>query len=58
MDTSDKHFLADHRMKDMNFTKKQMDFIWADWPNWDEHLDWLLIANKQEILDWIPTEFK
>ena len=52
MDEEDK---ARTRISEMEFTSEQEEFIWADWPNWDEHIDWLLIANKQEIEEWIAA---
>ena len=29
------------------------DVIFYDWPNWEEHLEWVLHAPVPEILDWI-----
>lgn len=55
MDTSDKHYLAEMRIREMGFTQTQLDYIWADWPNWDEHLSWLLTATKEDILEWIEA---
>lgn len=46
---------AYYRMKDLDFSANEMDFIFADWPNWDEHLDWLMTATREEIQDWIEA---
>lgn len=35
--------------------KAHEDFIFADWPNWDEHCQWVHVAPKQEILDWVEA---
>ena len=29
--------------------------IFTDWPNWDEHLEWVVSAPTEEILDWAET---
>lgn len=50
-----KYDKAHRRMEDMEFNDKQMDFIFEDWPNMDEHLDWLMTATKEEIEDWIDS---
>lgn len=26
-----------------------------DWPNMDEHLEWVCSADRQEIIDWAET---
>ena len=46
---------AKSRMDDMNFTNEQMDFIFADWPEGNEHYKWLLSTTKEEIEDWIEA---
>lgn len=28
------------------------DFILADWPEGDEHLDWVIESDESDILDW------
>lgn len=43
------------RIGRMTFSQSDLDFIWADWPNWDEHISWLLTARKSEIIDWIEA---
>jgi len=40
------------RINSMGFDEKEKDFIFCDWPNWDEHLDWLLTASRAEIVSW------
>lgn len=43
---------ARDRVIDMRFTPEQIEFIFADWPNWDEHIAWLMTANRDEIRSW------
>jgi len=47
--------LARARIDEMNFTDKELEFIFADWPFWDEHMNWLLLATREEIADWIVS---
>jgi hypothetical protein len=42
-----------NRVEGMKFTQREINFILADWPEGDEHLDWLLDASWKEIKDWI-----
>lgn len=44
---------ARDRIDEMGFSPEQLEFIWADWSNWDEHIAWLLNASREEIVDWI-----
>jgi len=44
---------ARERINEMRFTDEQVDFIFSDWPNWDEHMAWLLTATRDEIISWI-----
>jgi hypothetical protein len=44
---------ARKRIDEMGFTPEQLDFIWADWPNWNDHIAWLTTADKKEIESWI-----
>lgn len=46
---------AKDRIEKMGFTQAEQDFIFSDWPNWDEHLTWLLVATRKEIKDWIKA---
>lgn len=56
MDESQKLYeAAKARMIEMEFTDEQMDFIFADWSEGDEHYRWLLTANREEIVDWIDA---
>jgi hypothetical protein len=44
-----------NRMNELEFTEQQQEFIFADWPEWGEHLAWLLTATKKGIEDWIEA---
>lgn len=46
---------AHERMSELGFTAEQQEFIFADWPEGDEHLSWLLTASREEIADWIEA---
>jgi len=48
---------AQNRMSEMNFSNSEMDFIFADWDNMDEHIEWLLTASRSEIADWITHDY-
>lgn len=52
MNTTSKHDQARARMSELEFTDEQMDFIFADWTEDEEHYDWLLTASKDEITSW------
>ena len=43
---------AQERMEELGFNEMEFDFIFSDWPNWGEHLDWLLTASREEIVSW------
>ena len=45
--------LARERMIEMQFSGEEMEFIFSDWPEGDEHYQWLLTANREEISEWI-----
>ena len=48
-----KFFQALERVWELGFTDaEQLNFIFADWPDNEEHLDWLLTASRDEIEDW------
>lgn len=51
----EKQKLAKTRMDQFGFTETQKSFIFADWSNWEEHLDWLLTASKKQIVSWVDT---
>ncbi|CAK0770284.1 hypothetical protein CCP3SC15_400021 [Gammaproteobacteria bacterium] len=44
---------ANDRMGDFQFSGDDWDFIFYDWPNYEEHLRWLLTATREEICKWI-----
>ena len=46
---------ARERISEMNFTADQEEFIWSDWPNWGEHIAWLLVATRDQITSWIEA---
>lgn len=46
---------ARKRMRELELTDEQYEFCFEDWANWHEHLEWLLSATKQEIIDWIDS---
>ena len=29
--------------------------IFYDWPNWDEHMEWLCCAPRSEIVEWVAV---
>ena len=43
------------RIDEMGFTPEQESFIWNDWPNWNEHIEWLRTASRDEIASWIKA---
>jgi hypothetical protein len=55
MTDGEKEQAARERIGEMNFSDGQLDFIWSDWPNWNEHVEWLLTASKKEIVDWFEA---
>lgn len=46
---------AETRVNEMEFSDSQKDFIWSDWPNMTEHIDWLLTASREGIVAWIDA---
>ena len=40
------------RIRDLGFDRDQEDFIFSDWPNWNEHIAWLETATRDEIIAW------
>jgi hypothetical protein len=46
---------ARSRIDKMNFSETELNFIWSDWPNWDEHIRWLMTASRDEIQSWIDV---
>ena len=43
---------ARQRVADVPELAEYDDAIFADWPNWQEHLQWLIDAPVDHILDW------
>ncbi len=46
---------AQHRYANTPELQPFGDIIFYDWPNWDEHLDWIATAPTAEIVDWAET---
>ena len=44
---------AKTRITGMDFTDQEMEFIFADWPEGNDHYRWLLSATRDEIANWI-----
>ena len=44
---------AHERIDEMEFTDQEQEYIFSDWSNWNEHIEWLLTATREEIEDWI-----
>jgi len=40
------------RIEDMDFSDEQLEFIFGDWTEGDEHFTWLATASKAEITSW------
>ena len=53
--TPTKYEQAQARIDSMNFSDEEQEFIFADWGNADEHVDWLLTTTREEIQDWIEA---
>jgi len=51
-DTATLLALASNKMIRLGFSKEQMDFIFNDWSEGDDHLRWLINATKGDIIDW------
>jgi hypothetical protein len=34
------------------------DIIFADWPNWEEHMEWVATASADEIISWAKATQK
>jgi len=46
---------ARERVDELGFTETQKEFIFADWPEGDEHFIWLLTATRDEIESWVEA---
>jgi hypothetical protein len=44
---------AKERMTELDFSEADQEIIFSDWNNYNEHLEWLLSASREEIADWI-----
>lgn len=49
--------VARARIAEMEFNEVEEAFIWADWPDMNEHIDWLLTASRAEIKAWIDANY-
>ena len=47
--------LAEARIDKMGFDEREKAVIFYDWPEGDEHFDWLLTATEKEIIDWFES---
>ena len=43
------------RVKSTPTLQKFAETIFYDWPNWDEHMEWIATAPVKEIVDWAET---
>lgn len=46
---------AHTRIDDFCFSAEDQEFIFADWTEGNEHLEWLFTASREEIADWIEA---
>jgi hypothetical protein len=46
---------AKNRVENSEKLAPHADFILADWNEGDEHLNWVITADEQEILDWVEA---
>ena len=44
---------ARNRVMDSEALRPYTDFILADWPEGDEHWQWVIHTSEAEILEWI-----
>ena len=47
--------LAEQRIDKMGFDDNDKAVIFYDWPEGDEHINWLLTATEAEINSWFET---
>lgn len=50
--TVDPYTVARQRVSDTPELDVYEDIIFYDWPNWDEHLEWVAAAPVAEIVSW------
>lgn len=46
---------ARQRVEASEALKAHKESIFYDWPNWDEHLEWIVSAPESEIIDWAKS---
>ncbi len=46
---------AQQRVNNSPKLSRYSDIIFADWRNWDEHLQWVCTATVSEIADWAES---
>ena len=46
---------AHKRMDEMGFTQEQQAVIFYDWPEGNDHIQWLLTASQEEITSWLES---
>lgn len=47
--------LAQSKVQDSEVLAQYEDFILTDWPEGDEHWQWVLDASEAEIVDWVEA---
>ena len=47
---------AEQRVKNSLALSMYSEFILADWPEGEEHWEWVVTADESEILDWVQSE--
>lgn len=43
---------VERRLRELGLDDEQIEFALADWPEGDEHLTWLFLATREEIVNW------
>lgn len=46
------------RVENSRQLKPYADIIFADWPNWDEHMKWVAVAPIRKIISWAKATQK
>jgi hypothetical protein len=46
---------ARERVERMGFSPDEINFIFQDWANWNDHLNWLIDEDVAEIRDWVDS---
>ena len=47
---------ARNRVAASNTLSKYSSIIFYDWPNWDEHMEWIANTDELEIIEWAQCE--